>query len=164
LTRLVGELPGESCELMPLPNQLRVRLGDVTMSSRLLDGVYPDFVRLLPSDYPSAVTVNRADFIATCERALLMAQRGAIRLEAAPTGLHILAAAAEIGRVSERLPATLAGEPFAIPLDATYVLAGLKAGSSPSVVMEYAGARSAVRFRSDTGAASFFAIMPLLRF
>lgn len=164
LMRLAGELPGESCELMPLPNQLVVRLGDVIISSRLLDGVYPDFVRLLPSEYPSAVTVSRADFIATCERALLMAHRGAIRLDATPTGLHVLAAAAEIGRVSERLPATLTGEPFIIPLDATYVLAGLKAGSSQSVVMEYAGARSAVRFRSDSGAASFFAVMPLLSF
>jgi DNA polymerase-3 subunit beta len=164
LTRLLGEVPGNSCELMPLPNRLLVRLGDVSISSRLLDGAYPDFVRLLPVDYPSTVTLDRADFIGGCERALLMAQRGAIRLEGTSAGLHLLASAAEVGRTSERLPAALSGEPFAIPLDATYVLAGLKASSSPNVVMEYAGSRSAVRFRSDSSAAAFFAVMPLLSF
>lgn len=163
LVRLLGEEEG-ACDLLAGRNQFQVRLGSATVQSALLDGVYPDWLRLLPQAYPSSVSLERERLLAACERAALVAAKGAIQLEARADGLHLLAVTPEVGRVSERVSAALTGPEFTVPLNVEYVLAGLKAAGHRRLTVEFASQQSAVRFRGAESDRSFFAVLPLLRF
>jgi DNA polymerase III subunit beta len=164
LTRLATETEADQVQVTPAHNQFCFHLGDTTLTTRLLEGQYPDFRRYLPGTYPSAVQMDRERFLAACERAALMADQSAVLLDVSDRGLRLTARAPELGEVTERLPATLEGAPFAVPLNVRYVLAGLRSMEAPSLRVEFASGRSAVRFRSSDEAQPFFAALPLLTF
>lgn len=157
--------PGEAaCIVTPLHNRLRFDLGETTLVTRLLEGHYPDFRTVLPSAYASSVSMDRVQLLEACERAVLLAREGAVRLEGEAGALRLTARSPEVGHVAERLPAILTGPAFAIPLNVRYLLDGLKAMESFTVQVEFHSARSAVRFRAGPAAPSYFAVMPLLSY
>lgn len=154
----------ERCELFLIHNQMRFGLGGVTVTSRLLEGQYPDFRRVMPTQFPSRLRLSRPRLLEALDRAALMAKDSEIRLEGKPGTLHLSARTPEVGRVEERVPAEQDGPPFETGLNVRYLLEGLRAMEGPEVLVEYAGPRSPVRFRTAPGEAAFFAVMPLLTF
>lgn len=164
LGHVLPDTGAATCTLQALSNQFRVDMGDTTLTTRLLEGQYPDFRRLLPPTYPSQVLMDRQRLLAGCERSALLAEQSAIRMDAAAGALTITARTPELGQISEIVPARLEGPGFGVPLNVRYVLEGLRSMSGPSVLLEFASARGAVRFREECGANSFFAVLPLLSF
>lgn len=162
----LGRLPAGSspCHVLPSHNQFRFDLGAVSLTTRLLEGQYPDFRKFLPAQYPVQVSLGRERLLAACERAALCADQGAVRLEAGPDGARLTARTPDLGEVTERLPARLEGPAFAIPINVHFVLNGLRSMTGPDLLLEFAGPRTAVRFRAGPGARSFFAVLPLLSF
>ncbi|MGE5674756.1 MAG: hypothetical protein ACM3XM_12945, partial [Mycobacterium leprae] len=145
-------------------NQLLFRFGALTLTTRLLEGQYPDFRRVMPAAFPGAALVDRLHFMAACEREALVAKDGAMHLEATEAGVQLTARTPELGRLVERVGATLTGEPFTVDLNVRFVLEGLRSMVGQQVLVEFAGPHSAVRFRSGSDAHAFFAVMPLLSF
>lgn len=164
LAQVLPDGQDEPCLLLPRHHLLQVEAGPTVLTTRLLEGQYPDFRRLLPSAYPSQARIPRRELLAACERALLLSDQGSVRFEAAAGALQLTARAPEVGDIADRLPAAMTGAPFAVPLNARYVVEGLRSMESADVLLEYAGARSAVRFRADSTTPSYFAVLPLLSF
>lgn len=162
LGRLLPEAAG--CRIGAGHSQFHFDLGSISLTSRLLEGQYPDFRKYIPANFPTQVRVSRERFQAACERAALAAHQSSIRLDAGPAGLKLTARTPEVGEVTERLPARVEGPEFTVPLNVHYVLSGLRSLEGPDLVLEFAGARTAVRFRSSPEAPSFFAVLPLLSF
>ncbi len=164
IARVAAESDGARCEILPMHNHLRFRLGDTEVSTRLLEGQYPDVARVLPASYASTLTLQSERFIAACDRALLISRDGTLKLQGSPDGLHLSARSSEVGSVGERIPAALRGAPFEVGLNARLLLDGLRAMGTGSLLLEFAGPRTAVRFRRGADARSFFAVMPLVSF
>jgi DNA polymerase III subunit beta len=162
LGRLLPE--AEGCRMGAGLSQFHFDLGSVSLTTRLLEGQYPDFRKYIPAAFPTQVRVSRERFQAACERAALAAHQSAIRLDAGPTGLTLTARTPEVGEVTERLLALVEGPHFSVPLNVHYVLSGLRSLEGPDLVLDFASARTAVRFRSTPEARSFFAVLPLLSF
>lgn len=162
LGRLLPE--AESCRIGAGQSQFHFDLGSVRLTSRLLEGQYPDFRKYIPAVFPTQVRVSRERFQTACERAALAAHQSSIRLDAGPGGLTLTARTPEVGEVTERLPALVQGPDFSVPLNVHYVLSGLRSLEGPDLVLEFASARTAVRFRSSPEARAFFAVLPLLSF
>lgn len=162
LSRLLPD--ADFCRLIAEQSRFRFDLGPVTLATRLLEGQYADFRKYLPTAYPACVQLDRERFQAACERAALAAHQNAIRLEAVPGGLKISSRTPELGEVAERLSARCEGEPFTVPLNVQYVLNGLRSMVGPDLLLEFAGPRTAVRFRAGQHACSYFAVLPLLSF
>jgi DNA polymerase-3 subunit beta len=160
--RLLPEAQG--CRIGAGHSQFQFDLGHVSLTSRLLEGQYPDFRKYIPTEFPTQVCVGRERFLAACERAALAAHQSSIRLDAGAEGLKLTARTPEVGEVTERLPARVGGPEFSVPLNVHYVLSGLRSLEGPDLVLEFAGPRTAVRFRSSQEAKSFFAVLPLLSF
>lgn len=157
-------LDAGTVHIAPVQNQICFELAGVTVTSRLLEGQYPDFRRVMPTQFPSRVRLSRPGLLAALERAALMAKDGETRFEGQAGALCLSARTPEVGRLTERIAAHCEGEPFAIGLNVRFVLEGVRTMDGPEVLVEYAGPRSPVRFRSSPEAASFFAVMPLLNF
>lgn len=164
LGRLLGASTLKECRIVPGHSLFRFELGALTLTTRLLEGQYPDFRRYLPTEYPSVVSVERERLTAACERGALAAHMGAVRLEAGPGGLHLTARTPEVGEVAERLAAVVTGPAFSVPINIQFVLSGLRSMAGDQVLVEYAGSRQAVRFRANPAARSYFSVLPLLSF
>lgn len=164
LERLLAETGAASCQFTLSHNQLQFHLGNVTLVTRLLEGQYPDFRRLLPTQFAALVRLDRRQLLDALERTSLLATHGAVQLSAEGGHLTLSARSPELGQLTDRLAAHIHGSPFTLPLNGRFLIEGLKSMTSPEVLLEFHSPRTAVRVRSSTGAAAFFAVLPLLQF
>lgn len=140
-------------------------IGDTRVTSRLLEGKYPDVMRLVPQAYPMKATFNRGDMIESINRASLVAS-GAIKLTMTPEAeaLSIEAEKAEAGRGKEEVLARYEGESLVIGFNPAFVLDGLGQADGTDITWEFVGPRHPARITSTNGQGVRFTyvLLPLI--
>ena len=131
-------------------------------TSRLLEGEFPKYRSLLPSESTAVAEVATGPFAETVKRVALVAARNApVRLGFSADGLVLEAGGADDAQASEHLecswtgPASETGEPFQIAFNPQYLLDGLGAVDSDTTTLSFTGpTRPAVLTgkRDDSGA------------
>lgn len=97
-------------------------------TSRLLDGEFPKYRSLLPSESSSVATVDTANLVESVRRVALVAERNTpIRLSFAGAEVTLEAGTGDEAQASESLDATLTGDDISIAFNPTYLLDGLGA-------------------------------------
>src|SRR2546423_10572676 len=98
-------------EVAALEHQVIFRLGDVTLSSRLVEGRYPNYKQLLPESFEHELRVNTGELLEVVRRISLLAQKNApLRLRFSEGTLEVSAQTPDIGEASESLPGPCNGE------------------------------------------------------
>src|SRR5919206_18640 len=93
-------------EVASLEHQVIFRLGDVTLSSRLVEGRFPNYKQLLPETFEHELRVATPELLEVVRRVSLLAQKNApLRLRFSEGSLEISAQTPDIGEASEALPA-----------------------------------------------------------
>jgi DNA polymerase III subunit beta len=101
---------------------------DVWLTTRRIDGQFPNYKQLLPETFEIEVTMQREPFLDVIRRAAVMAQRNApLRLRFAEGELSVSAQAQEVGEASESLELDYAGEPLEIGFNPDFLRDGLEA-------------------------------------
>jgi len=139
-------------------------LGTVQVVSRLLDGQYPDLMRLVPQSYPSGITLAKGNFTDACERAALIANDSGIKLSIGPALLTITANAPEVGQVYEEISASLQGPAVDIGFNTRYLVEGLKAMAEQEFLFELSGSRNPARLRPTSGDGYVYIVLPLITY
>ena len=111
--------------------QVVVLAADQMVTSRTLEGTYPNYRQLIPDGYSRTIDLDRRAFISALERIAVLADQhnNVVRIATEPaTGLvQISADAQDVGSGSESLPAEINGDAVQIAFNVRYVLDGLKA-------------------------------------
>jgi len=114
-------------------------------TSRLLEGEFPKYRSLLPSESSAVAEISTAPFVEAVKRVALVAQRNApVRLAFSPDGLVLEAGGADDAQASERVecgwdgPAAADG-PFSIAFNPQYLLDGLQAVDSDTATLSFTG-------------------------
>src|SRR5256714_1431583 len=95
---------GGEIEVASLEHQVIFRLGDVTLSSRLVEGRFPNYKQLLPQAFEHELRVSTAQLLEVVRRISLLAQKNApLRLRFNEGALEISAQTPDIGEASESL-------------------------------------------------------------
>ena len=114
------------------------------ITSRLLEGQYPDYNRLIPRQFERHVTLERRPLIESLERVgVLAAQRNDIvkfNLAAASQTLHISTEAPDVGSGEESLPVQMSGPDLELAFNVRYLLDALKVFQTQQVSLELNGA------------------------
>ncbi len=115
--------------------------GPIKIASRLIEGQFPPYERVIPAEYERALLVSRDELQAALRRALVVAREDANRVvfRAAGEILTLTAESPDVGRVEEELPIELEGEGLEIAFNARYLLDALEAMKSDRVRMELSG-------------------------
>ena len=96
-------------------NQVVFEIGDVVLSSRLIDGQFPNYRQLLPESVEYELRLASAEVADVVRRVSLLAQKNApLRLSFSEGELTVSAQTPDVGEASETLPVPFAGEPFEI--------------------------------------------------
>jgi DNA polymerase-3 subunit beta len=108
--------------------------GDTWLTTRRIDGQFPDVARLLPEAFEVEVDLPRAELREVVRRAGVMALRNApLRLRFAEGELTISAQSQDVGETVESLPAAYTGEPLEIGFNAEFLADGVDAVRSDTV-------------------------------
>jgi DNA polymerase-3 subunit beta len=111
--------------------------GDVWLTSRRIDGQFPNYEQLLPETFEAEVTTPREPLLNVIRRAGVMAQRNApLRLRFAEGELSVSAQTQDVGEAHESLPVDYAGEPLEIGFNPDFLRDGLEAVSGEAVQLK----------------------------
>ncbi|MCP9772445.1 DNA polymerase III subunit beta [Synechococcus sp. Tobar12-5m-g] len=134
---LSGRQSQEAVSLYCDRGQVVFLWADQVLTSRSLDGTYPNYRQLIPTSFSRSLELDRRGFITALERVAVLADQhnNVVKISSDPaTGqLHISADAQDVGSGSEDLAAVVRGEPIAIAFNVRYVLDGLKAMAADRV-------------------------------
>ena len=122
-------------------NQVQFVVGVVKVVSRLIEGEFPNYQKVIPEELDKEVTLDTQALEQVLRRALIVARDDANRvvLRSTEDGLQITADSPDVGHAEEQVPATLEGEPVEIAFNARYMLDMLEAADSEQVVMKLSG-------------------------
>ena len=139
LERLIASCPGAPLQLRHQAGQLVVRCGDQVLTSRSLDGTYPNYRQLIPPSFSRSLQLDRRRFSQALERVAVLADQhsGVVKLRSDPDvgTVAITAEAQDVGSGSESMPVVADGDPIEIAFNVRYVLDGLKAMGAEQVVL-----------------------------
>jgi DNA polymerase-3 subunit beta len=115
-------------------NHVIFSAGDVWLTSRRIDGQFPNYRQLLPETFEAELRVTRATLLDVVRRAGLMAQRNApLRLRFASGELTVSAQTQDVGEARESLPVEYSGEELEIGFNPDFLRDGLEAVSDETI-------------------------------
>ena len=112
-------------------NQIRFEFGEVRMLSKLVEGKFPDYQRVVPTGYTNQLEIDRSSLAGSLTRASILTSEKfkGIRMSLADSGVRIQITNSEQEEANEELEANYYGEPIEIGFNVTYlqdVLSNLK--------------------------------------
>jgi DNA polymerase III subunit beta len=110
--------------------------GDVWLTTRRIDGQFPNYKQLLPETFEHEVALPREEFLEVVRRASVMAQRNSpLRLRFAEGEVTVSAQTQDVGEAKESLPVPFTGEALEIGFNPDFLRDGLESVESDEVAL-----------------------------
>ena len=136
LGRVVAETQPETVTIVTHDNQVVFVSGRVTLSSRLIDGQFPNYRQLLPESYEHDVVIDKSELLGVVRRVSLMAQRNApLRLRFEQGTVTLSAQTPDVGEASESVPVNYQGDELEIGFNPQFLQDGLESVGADEVRM-----------------------------
>jgi len=125
---------GDEVEVGVQENQVVFSTNGIWLTTRRIDGQFPNYRQLLPESFEHELTLPRAELLEVVRRASVMIQRSTpLQLRFAEGELTVVARTHEVGESKESMPAPFAGEPLEIGFNAEFLRDGLELIDSDDV-------------------------------
>jgi DNA polymerase-3 subunit beta len=165
IVRVLDALPGDADALVN-KNQCSISCGDVYLTSRLTDGVFPDYEQFMPKERQTEALVLRQDFLNALKATSIFSdqfQQVSMRISPAEGVFEMETRNESVGSHTELLNATLEGSDVAIRLNGRYLMDPLQAISSDSLILRFNGGDKPI-VMSGVGDQTFrYLVMPMNR-
>ena len=137
LGRVAGTEDDGEIEIAALENQVVFRVGDTVLSSRLVEGRFPNYRQLLPETFEHELRLSTAELLEVVRRISLLAQKNApLRMAFSEGTLEVSAQTPDVGEASESLPVPFKGEPLEIGFNPEFLRDGLESAESEELVLK----------------------------
>jgi DNA polymerase-3 subunit beta len=162
--KLIDELDAEQTVEIALSSaRIRFRVGEAVLRSRLIDGTFPDYQRVIPSGNdklllaPTKLLSEAVDRVAT-----IATEKGrAIKLSVVEGRLTLSAISPDAGRAVEELDVTYASEALEIGFNARYILDMNSQIEGDEVELAMADAGSPTLVRDPKDSSTLYVLMPM---
>jgi DNA polymerase-3 subunit beta len=144
-------------------NHVRVQIGDIRFTSKLIDGRFPEYGRVIPSNPGFTVTADREELRQALQRAAILSNekyRG-IRFAVKPAALVIQSHNPEQEEAEEQLEVVYEGPELDIGFNVNYLLDALAAIDGPEVEIGLTDGNSSCLIHSNADAGARFVVMPM---
>ena len=128
-------------------NQISMSTDSIYMTSRLIEGAFPDYRRVIPQEenIRTRVILDAAVFASAVERASLIArtdQYNIVKLAFEKGLMRISSNSPEIGEAEETIPAEVTGDDVTIAFNASYLMDAVKSLDSDTFILSLQGANA----------------------
>jgi DNA polymerase-3 subunit beta len=132
----------EDVEIAHDEHQVQFRIGDVELVTRLIEGSYPDYKKLIPKDFGTTIEVSKAELLNITKVSSLFAREsaGSVTITADPKNkhVHMKSVASQVGENTASASAKVTGD-GEITLNSRYLIDALNAASSDDVIFGFNG-------------------------
>lgn len=161
LIRTVSNLEGY-ISLSLSENQIFFTSPDWEIVSRLIDGRYPDYKKIIPEKWLSRVLIGKKSLEENIRLASIFSSGiSDVKISAKEKGFRIFAKNSERGEISAVTEANLKNEPFELVINYRYFLDGLKIIPTENVILEFTGEGNPLILRPEGRNDITYLIMPL---
>lgn len=150
-------------EITLTPTQARFVFDDTEFVSKLIDGKFPDYERVIPKNHEKIIKLKRELLIGSLQRVAILTNekfRG-VRLVLGDNSLKIMANNAEQEEAQEELEIDYAGEALDIGFNVTYLLDVLNNISQEEIELHLADAASSALFVLPGNETFKYVVMPM---
>lgn len=143
--------------------KMRLTIGSVVLTSKLIDGTFPDYQRVIPTGNDRKLTIDRATFSSAVDRvSTISSERGrAVKLAIGDNAVTLTVNNPDSGSATEELAADYSAEPLEIGFNAKYLLdiAGQLGGSDAVFLLADSGSPTLIEDTADENA--LYVLMPM---
>ena len=166
LERLLSSRGGrDAVSLFCDRGQVVFQWADQVLTSRSLDGTYPNYRQLIPESFGRQLQVDRKGLLSALERVAVLADQhnNVVKLTSDPAAgqLSISADAQDVGSGSEAIGAQVSGDAIQIAFNVRYVLEGLKAMGSEQVQLQCNAPTTPVVLAPQDDSSFTYLVMPV---
>ncbi|WP_158810087.1 DNA polymerase III subunit beta [Beijerinckia sp. L45] len=143
--------------------KIRFTFGDVVLTSKLIDGTFPDYLRVIPSGNDKRLVVDRVPFAAAVDRvSTISSERGrAVKLAVADGKLTLSVTNPDSGSAVEELEVDYDSAPIDIGFNARYLLDITAQIDSDTALFKLADPGSPTLVLDRDGASALYVLMPM---
>jgi DNA polymerase-3 subunit beta len=160
--KIIGD--NEAVSMMASDSLIVFSAGNTTIVSRSLDGSYPNYPQLIPTNFEKTLVVNRKALIDSLEQVSVFTdlKNNMIKFSLAPDeDLVISVEAKELGNAKSSLSVEVTGEAMMIGFNLKYLMEGLRTMNSTDVKFQFNGATQPVIITPLSGLNMTYLIMPV---
>jgi DNA polymerase III subunit beta len=162
LGRLLGDVE-EVVTIEIFTSLVRFSFGDIVLTTKIIDGKFPDYTRVVPTNYQKRFAIKRQVLLQSLQRAAILSNekfRG-VRWMVAPGVLRISCTNNEQEEAQEELEITYSGEALDIGFNITYLLDVLNNVLSDSVECSFGDANSSMLVTVPDNNEFRYVVMPM---
>jgi DNA polymerase-3 subunit beta len=143
-------------------NKVRISFENVTLTSKLIDGTFPDYERVIPTDNDKVLEVNVKELSAAVDRVSVVTERSrGIRLITDTNHVTVAASNAELGNATEELEAKYDKESIDTGYNFRYLLDILTQIKGDEVRFSLSGNTSATVINDTSDTSAIYVLMPM---
>ena len=145
------------------PSKARFEIGTITLTTKLIDGTFPDYARVIPKGNDKALKVDNAEFKSAVDRVSTIAsERGrAVKLNIKGDKLMLSVNNPEGGSATEELGVEYGSSPLEIGFNARYLLDIASQLESETAHFQLADPGSPTMIKDDSDHGALYVLMPM---
>lgn len=160
LARIVGD--EEEITLSLGEQNASFSVGGAVVTTRLIEGDFPNYNRLIPDTHENRLTIDRENLLNALRRVRLLAQESTpIRMSMSADGLEVAAVAQEVGEAHESLEAQYQGEDLMVAFNPEYLIDGIEVCPGSQVMLETIGELKPALLKSSEDPNFLYLLMPV---
>jgi DNA polymerase-3 subunit beta len=162
LLRLLGS-SSASVALQLGAHDATFSVGGVTLTTRLIEGEFPNYRSLIPSSYPNRLTVGREALLDAVRRVKLLARDATtpVRIALRPTGIELTVITTDWGTATEDVDAKYEGAEMTVAFNPNFLIEGIEAVSGDEVALDTLDALKPATLRPIDSDAYLYLLMPV---
>lgn len=144
-------------------NEITFWQGNAQISTRLLEGRYPDYKQLIPEHYPNRLHLGKENFLSALRRVQLLVRDNTtpVRLSMRGGGVDLTVQSQDVGDAAETVDGDYSGEDLVIAFNPSYLIDGVEAVIGDEVIVETADASRAATVRGAEDDQFRYLLMPV---
>jgi DNA polymerase-3 subunit beta len=161
LMRLLGS--GAEVALRLGSHDATFTIGSVALTTRLIEGEFPNYRQLIPTSYPNRLIVGRDALLDAVRRVKLLARDATtpVRIALRPNGIELTVITTDWGTATEDVDAKYEGAEMTVAFNPNYLIEGVEAVTSDEVTLDTLDALKPATLRPTEGDDYLYLLMPV---
>ena len=160
--KLLDDTKAENIDVSLSENKIRFTMEDITLTSKLIDGTYPDYERVIPTDNDKVLELGVKPLAEAVDRVSVVAERTrAIKVITNPNHITITTSSPDLGSAQEEVEAKYDSESLEIGYNFRYLLDILNEFKGDTVRISFADGSSPSVIHDTSDSSAIYVLMPM---
>ena len=162
IRKLLDDTKAENIDVSLSENKIRFTMEDITLTSKLIDGTYPDYERVIPTDNDKVLELGVKPLAEAVDRVSVVAESTrAIKVITNPNHITITTSSPDLGSAQEEVEAKYDSESLEIGYNFRYLLDILNEVKGDTVRISFADGSSPSVIHDTSDASAIYVLMPM---